>query len=75
MNNIVDKYFGNIIAGLHATPGTILLGFALATGLVIAGIVLYINRTRIKGLRWPGITCAMLGCAGLVSNFVQYVIH
>lgn len=43
----------------------------------IGGIILYKQRDRIqflRGKRWPGTVCSLLGCASLVTTAVQYIL-
>lgn len=74
MTQYVDQYFEGIIQNLKATPFTIFVSFALALAFAAGGIVLYRKRSHIRNLRWPGVACTVLGCAGLVSNCIQYCL-
>lgn len=72
----MEQFFNNMIDTILGAPHMIYISFGVAIVFILGGILLYKNRERIKlvkGMRWPGVTCALLGCASLVTNVVQYM--
>lgn len=69
----MEKFFGQIIAAISASPHMVYVSLGVAVLFVIGGIVLYKKRAHIKGWRWPGVTCALLGCASLATNILQRI--
>lgn len=73
----MEQFFNYLIETATATPYTILISFAFAIVFTIGGIILYKQRDRIqflRGKRWPGTVCSLLGCASLVTTAVQYIL-
>lgn len=68
----MELFFEKMIENAANAPHMIFVSFAMAVAFVIGGIVLYVKRDKLKGWRWPGITCAVLGCASLVTTSIQY---
>lgn len=69
----MELYFNQLIDSVLGAPHMIFVSFAAAIIFVVGGIILYKKRDKIKGWRWPGITCTLLGCASLATTAVQYV--
>ena len=73
----IEQYFNEVIERATASPITMYISLTAAIIFIVGGILLLIKRKQfklIKGLRWPGITCMLLGCASLVTNFIQYTV-
>ena len=68
----MEQYFNLIIDSTLGAPHMIYVSFAMAIVFVIGGVILYKKRDKVKGLRWPGITCTLPGLASLVTTAVQY---
>lgn len=69
----MEIYFNKLIDSTLGNPHMIFVSFIMAIVFIVGGIVLYANRKRIKGWRWPGVTCTLLGCASLVTTTIQYI--
>ena len=69
----MEQYFNNIIDSVLGAPHMIYVSFIMAGIFIIGGIVLYVNRKKLKGYRWPGVTCTLLGCASMATTAIQYI--
>ena len=69
----MEAYFNQLIDSVLGNPHMLVVSFIMALVFVVGGIVLYVKRDKLKGWRWPGVTCALLGCASLVTTTVQYL--
>ena len=73
----MEQFFNYLIETATAAPHMAFISLAFAIVFIIGGIVLYRNRGRfafLKGKRWPGTVCSLLGCASLVTTAVQYLV-
>lgn len=74
----MDQYFNSLIKTLaSAAPQVMIFSFALAVVFIIGGVVLYRQRGNLRflrGKRWPGAFCSLLGCASLALTAIQYLI-
>ncbi|MDR2931569.1 MAG: hypothetical protein LBV27_00515 [Oscillospiraceae bacterium] len=70
----MEQYFDILIDRAMSAPHMVVISFAAAIAFIIGGIVLYKKRGIVKGRRWPGVTCALLGCVSLVTNAVQHIV-
>lgn len=74
----MEQFINYFIQMASAVPYTVrLISFAVAIAFIIGGVVLYKKRGSIRflrGKRWPGAACSLLGCASLVTTAIQYMI-
>ena len=69
----MEQYFNYMIDSILGAPHMAFVSLAVAVVFIIGGIILYKKRDKIKGWRWPGVVCALLGCASIVTTAVQYI--